>query len=162
MLKLTWTYCYIFCMCFWFCLKLNNYLRIPPWDPPSVRMVMGGRGCGNIWTGIYHGCHLWRFYTSHLKKCWILKIWKNVLKKYVLTLEMPEGYRSPHCAGAWLMPNTTQCYSAWSRGRKYLWIWSKSCNRLANSAPMTNTVAKPENQPGAVSVIPTIKKKQWE
>lgn len=33
---------------------------------------------------------------------------------------------------------------------------------VANAAPMTDTVAEPENQPVAVSVFPTFKKKQWE
>lgn len=38
--KAAWLYCYVSRTCFCFCLRLNNYLRIPPRDLPQGWMVM--------------------------------------------------------------------------------------------------------------------------
>ena len=101
MFKLAQSYCYVSCMCLWFCLSLDNYLGILLRDLPRGRMVTGGKVCKRIWEGIYHDCHLWWFWNSPLNRCRILKSWQNVLKMYAPVLAMPESYSLLHCAGVW-------------------------------------------------------------
>lgn len=118
---------------------------------PALRQGgYGGKVCGRMCGGIYHGYHFWWFWNSPLNL--ILK----TFKMYAPVLAMPEFYSS-------------LIILCWGLACTYRRALFNSIQHLqdeenasgADPAPVTDAAAKSENQLMLVSANPTVKKKHW-